>query len=109
MLIEPSEAALEALADSTRRAIVAKLRQRPLPVGVIARDLPVSRPAVSSHLRILSDAGLVTHRGVGTRNVYALRPEGFADLRRWLDSLWGDALTAFAAYVDRIEEGEKTP
>ena len=109
MPILTSEAALEALADPTRRAIVARLRQRPLPVGVIARDLPVSRPAVSSHLRILSDAGLVTHRSVGTRNLYALRPEGFANLRGWLDSLWGDALTAFAAYVDRNEEGDQTP
>jgi DNA-binding transcriptional ArsR family regulator len=108
MPILTAEAALDALADPTRRAIVARLRQRPLPVGVIARGLPVSRPAVSSHLRVLSDAGLVTHRSVGTRNVYALRPEGFADLRSWLDGLWGDALTAFAAYADRNEEGDRT-
>lgn len=99
----PVDSALEALADPTRRSIVARLRRGPLPVGAIARDLPVSRPAVSSHLRVLADAGLVTHRSVGTRNIYSLRPEGIAELRTWLDTLWGDALTAFAAHVDRLE------
>jgi DNA-binding transcriptional ArsR family regulator len=97
------EAALDALSDPTRRAIVAKLRERPMPVGAIAADLPVSRPAVSSHLRVLAEAGLVTHRAVGTRNIYSLRPEGIAELRAWLDGLWSDALTAFAAHVERVE------
>ncbi len=98
------ESALDALGDPTRLAIVMKLRERPLAVSAIAQDLPVSRPAVSSHLRVLTAAGLVTHRSLGTRNVYSLRPEGIAELRKWLDQLWGDALTAFAAHVERLEE-----
>jgi len=100
------DAVLGALAEPTRRAIVGRLRERPLPVGEIARGLPVSRPAVSIHLRVLGDAGLVTHRRVGTRNIYALRPDGLAGLRAWLDELWDDALAAFAAHVERTEPKE---
>jgi DNA-binding transcriptional ArsR family regulator len=97
---------LDALADPTRFAIVARLRHGPQSVGAIASELPVSRPAVSIHLRVLSEAGLVTRRSVGTRNFYALRPQGIAELRAWLDGLWGDALTAFAAYVESMEHRE---
>lgn len=100
------DAVLDALAEPTRRAIVGRLREHPLPVGEIARDLPVSRPAVSIHLRVLGEAGLVTHRREGTRNIYALRPEGLVGLRGWLDELWDDALAAFAAHVERIETKE---
>jgi len=96
-------AVLDALADPTRFAIVTRLRGGPQSVGALARELPVSRPAVSIHLRVLSEAGLVTRHPVGTRNFYALRPQAIAELRTWLDGLWGDALTAFAAYVDTME------
>jgi DNA-binding transcriptional ArsR family regulator len=107
MMTYQSTAALEALADPTRRAIVVRLRERPLSVGLIAADLPVTRPAVSSHLRVLTAAGLVTHERLGTRNIYALRPEGLSELREWLDELWSDALEAFATYVDRTDDSEE--
>jgi|SRR5918999_21106 DNA-binding transcriptional ArsR family regulator len=99
-------ATLDALADPTRLAIVTRLREGPQSVAVLARDLPVSRPAVSIHLRVLADARLVTRHRVGARNFYVLQPQGIAELRAWLDGLWGDALTAFAAHVERIEAGE---
>ena len=86
------EAILAALADPTRRAIVTRLRRGALPVGALAEDLPVSRPAVSQHLRVLSDAGLLEVRQSGTRRLYHLSPEGVAALRRYLDGLWDDAL-----------------
>jgi DNA-binding transcriptional ArsR family regulator len=91
------QAAILALSDPTRRAIVEALREAPLPVGALARRLPVSRPAVSQHLRVLSDAGLVVAEPSGTRRVYRLAPEGIEALRRWLDRLWDDALFAYAA------------
>jgi DNA-binding transcriptional ArsR family regulator len=87
--------AIDALADPTRRAIVERLRQGPCPVGTLAAHLPVSRPAVSQHLRVLSDAGLLHVTCQGTRRIYALNPAGMADLRAYLDDLWGDALAAF--------------
>lgn len=96
--------ALQALADPTRQQIVARLRKGPLPVGRIAEGLPVSRPAVSIHLRVLADAGLVDFHSRGTRNFYSLRPDGVASLRAWLDDLWTDALAAFAAYAEKTEE-----
>lgn len=86
------EAILAALADPTRRAIVTRLRTGALPVGALADGLPVSRPAVSQHLRVLSDAGLLEVRQSGTRRLYHLSPEGVAALRQYLDVLWGDAL-----------------
>ncbi len=75
---------LDALGERTRREIVARLRDGPLPVGELAAALPVGRPAVSKHLRVLEDAGLVEHRSVGTRNLYALAPQGLVALRQWL-------------------------
>ncbi len=90
------EHAIEALADPTRRAILAALRGGPLPVGALARGLPVSRPAVSQHLRVLSDAGLLTVTPQGTRRLYGIDPHGIDDLRAYLDTLWDDALDAFA-------------
>jgi DNA-binding transcriptional ArsR family regulator len=102
----PLPIVLDALSDPTRLEIVSRLRHGPRSVGSIADGLPVSRPAVSIHLRVLADAGLVTRRRSGRRNFYALRPQGLAELRSWLDGLWGDALTAFAAYVEAMEGKE---
>ena len=90
---------LTALADPTRRAVFETLARGPLPVVEIARRLPVSRPAVSQHLRVLSDAGLVTVTVQGTRRLYAIQPRGLADLRAWLDQFWDDALSAFAREI----------
>jgi DNA-binding transcriptional ArsR family regulator len=88
------------LGDPTRRAIFERLAQRPRSVGELAEELPVSRPAVSQHLRALKDAGLVIDRAEGTRRIYQLRPEGIAALRAYLDHLWDDALTSFAQAVE---------
>lgn len=88
--------AIEALADPTRRAILDRLRAGPLAVCALAQGLPVSRPAVSQHLRVLADAGLLIATPCGARRLYALRPDGVADLRRYLDLLWDDALAAYA-------------
>ncbi len=91
------ETALTALSDPTRRAIVEALRLEPQAVGDLAGRVPVSRPAVSQHLRVLSDAGLVEARACGARRVYRLRPDGWAGLRTYLDGMWDDALAAYAA------------
>jgi DNA-binding transcriptional ArsR family regulator len=86
---------LEVLGDPTRRAIFERLADGPLAVVDIARDLPVSRPAVSQHLRVLKDVGLVTDRAEGTRRLYAIDREGLASLRSYFDRFWDDALDAF--------------
>jgi DNA-binding transcriptional ArsR family regulator len=97
--------ALDALGDPTRRQIVESLRAAgPLPVGSIAAALPVGRPAVSKHLKVLEGAGLVTHHSVGTRNLYALAPEGFTALQQWLVGMWDTALAAFADTFREIHE-----
>jgi len=83
------------LGDPTRRAILERLRGGPLSVAEIARDLPVSRPAVSQHLRVLKEAGLVSERRSGTRRLYRLDLNGLATLRAYLDSFWEEALAAF--------------
>jgi DNA-binding transcriptional ArsR family regulator len=93
--------ALAALADPTRRAVFERLRDGPASVGVIASALPVSRPAVSQHLRTLKDAGLVVDRSEGTRRVYCIDPDGLGELRRWLDQFWGTALDAFKHEVEK--------
>ena len=100
------EDAIAALADPSRRAIVERLRSGAMPVGRIASDLPISRPAVSQHLKVLSDAGLVTCAAQGNRRVYGISPDGVAALRTYLDSLWDDALACFANAAD-IEKGTK--
>ena len=87
--------ALECLSDPTRRQVFERLRAGPRSVGALARGLPVSRPAVSQHLKALKGAGLVTHRSEGTRRVYYIDPQGLAELRRWLDGFWTDALESF--------------
>jgi DNA-binding transcriptional ArsR family regulator len=91
----------DALGDRTRRAIVARLAERPRAVGELADELPVSRPAVSQHLKVLKDAGLVTDRMAGTRRIYRLNPAGVAALRDQLDTFWNRAL---AGYEDVVEE-----
>ena len=88
------ENALAVLADPTRRKVFERLRAGPRAVNVLAAGMPVSRPAVSQHLRILKDAGLVEERSQGVRRFYSLRREGLMELREWLDSFWGDALEA---------------
>jgi DNA-binding transcriptional ArsR family regulator len=97
---------LDALGDPTRRAVCERLAAGPLPVGQLAAHLPVSRPAVSQHLKVLKGAGLVVDRAVGNRRVYALNPAGVTALHAWLDRIWSDALVAFktAAEQPAMEE-----
>jgi DNA-binding transcriptional ArsR family regulator len=95
------EAQLDALGDATRRAILSRLLKGPLPVGKLAREFPVSRPAISQHLRVLKRADLVTDRAAGTRRVYAVNPAAIDSLRQYFDRFWVQALTAFKK---RIEE-----
>ncbi len=95
--------ALAALADPTRREIFERLARSPSAVGELASEMPVSRPAVSQHLKVLKDAGLVVHRTQGTRNVYEIDPDGLGALRAWLDQFWAKALDAFKAEVEKDE------
>ncbi len=99
-------AALGALGDPTRRAIFELLVQRPRAVGELANELPVSRPAVSQHLKVLKEAGLATDHAEGTRRLYRVDRRGVAALRDYLDGLWDNALTAFATEVEREVERE---
>ena len=92
------------LGDPTRRAIFELLARRPSSVGELARQLPVSRPAVSQHLRMLKDGGLVVSRAEGTRRVYQLNPDGVSALRAYLDRVWDEALTAFQKVADDPEQ-----
>ncbi len=91
---------LDALGDATRRAILDRLLRGPVSVGKLAEEFPVSRPAISQHLRVLRRAGLVTDEADGTRRVYRVNPEGFASLRAYFDQFWGEALTAFQQKVE---------
>jgi DNA-binding transcriptional ArsR family regulator len=93
--------ALAVLADPTRRKVFERLRAGPRAVNVLAAGLPVSRPAVSQHLKILKQAGLVEERSQGVRRIYSLRREGLMELREWLDSFWGDALEAFKLEAEK--------
>ena len=90
-----------ALGDPTRRAIFERLAGGPWAVGQLASELPVSRPAVSQHLRVLKEAGLVTDRRDGNRRLYEVDPEGVGAMRDYLDSFWGDALAAFKLAAER--------
>ena len=92
---------LDALADARRRAIFEALREAPSTVGELAERQPVSRPAVSQHLKVLETAGLVAVTPAGTRRIYCVRREGLADLRRWVEGFWDDVLESFAADVER--------
>jgi DNA-binding transcriptional ArsR family regulator len=93
-----------ALGDRTRRTIFTRLTRRPCAVGELARELPVSRPAVSQHLKVLKDAGLVTDRPDGNRRIYRVNPDGLEALRADLDEFWGSALTGFKETVERPEK-----
>jgi len=92
---------MDALGDPTRRAIFERLRSGSRSVGEIAAELPVSRPAVSQHLRVLKEAGLVTERRNGTRRLYRLDPDGLGELRRYVEDYWNEALAAFKAEAER--------
>jgi DNA-binding transcriptional ArsR family regulator len=93
--------AFAALGDPTRRRILERLRTGPKPVGVIAAGLSVSRPAVSQHLKILKEAGLVQEEPQGTRRIYHIDPRGLGPLRAWLDQFWDHALEAFRAEAEK--------
>jgi len=95
------------MGDATRRAILARLMTGPAPVGELARDFPISRPAISQHLRILKDAHLVMDRAKGTRRIYALDPAGFNSLREYFDQFWTLALDAFKDAVEERPTREK--
>jgi DNA-binding transcriptional ArsR family regulator len=98
--------AITALADPTRRAVFERLRGGPRPVSELARGLPVSRPAVSQHLRVLKEAGLVRERREGTRNFYSLNGDGLAELRGYVEALWEEALDAFKAAAESETKGD---
>jgi DNA-binding transcriptional ArsR family regulator len=97
--------AIGALADPTRRRVFEKLQKGGLPVARIAKGLPVSRPAVSQHLKVLKEAGLVREERDGTRRIYEIDPKGLGQLRRWLDRFWDEALERFRAEVETDSEG----
>jgi DNA-binding transcriptional ArsR family regulator len=101
------DVALAALADPTRRAVFERLTKGPAAVGEIARTLPVSRPAVSQHLKVLKDAGMVADRAEGTRRVYHIDPAGLSVIRQWLDRFWDAALANFQREIEA--ELEKDP
>jgi DNA-binding transcriptional ArsR family regulator len=96
--------ALAVLADPTRRAVFERLRAGPRPVNVLASGLPVSRPAVSQHLKALRNAGLVDEHSEGARRIYSVRREGLVELRDWLDTFWDVALEAFKDEVENSRE-----
>jgi DNA-binding transcriptional ArsR family regulator len=105
---------LDALGDATRRAILARLLDGPVAVGALAEDFPVSRPAISQHLRVLKQANLVVDRPVGNRRLYQLNPAGFETLREYFEQFWGQALSAFKRKVEeqtpeRVSDSVKKP
>ena len=102
-----ADALFPALADPTRREVFERLRSGGLSVGEIARNLPVSRPAVSQHLKVLKEAGLVADEAQGTRRVYHIDPHGLGQLRAWLDQFWVVALDAFKAEAERDDDAEE--
>lgn len=102
--------AFAALSDPTRRQVFERLGQGPRAVSELAEGLPVSRPAVSQHLKVLKEAGLVTDRAEGTRRVYRIDPHGLGQVRAWFDQFWDVALAAFAAEAERQQnEGDDRP
>jgi DNA-binding transcriptional ArsR family regulator len=98
-----------ALADPTRRQVLERLARGPSAVGELAQSLPVSRPAVSQHLKVLKHAGLVTDRPDGARRVYQIDPHGLGQIRAWLDQFWDTALDAFKAAVERHADDTEPP
>lgn len=101
------DAQLEALGDATRRAILSRLLAGAMPVGELARHFPVSRPAISQHLRILKNANLVLDCAAGNRRLYQLNPDGFDSLREYLDKFWTQALAAFKKRLEGPKTGRK--
>ena len=101
--------AIQALGDPTRRTVFERLHEGPRSVGELARGLPVSRPAVSQHLRVLKQAGLVRERREGTRNYYSVNGDGLADLRAYFEGFWDEALTAFKAAAESEGGNEDEP
>ena len=100
------EVQLDALGDATRRAIVDRLLRGPVSVGKLAEEFPISRPAISQHLRVLKEARLVTDQANGTRRVYRLDPRGFESLRSYFDQFWSIALAAFQHEIEEIEDDD---
>lgn len=98
------ETVITALADPTRRRIFEDLRAAPMPVAALAKGRPVSRPAVSQHLKTLEQAGLVAAERRGTARIYSVRPQGLAPLRRYIEEFWDDALAAFSQEAERQQE-----
>jgi DNA-binding transcriptional ArsR family regulator len=101
--------ALSALADPTRRTIFERLAHGPRAVGELASGLPVSRPAVSQHLKVLKSAGLVVDRAEGAKRVYHIDPAGLGAMRAWLDQFWDRALNVFQAEVEATSQDERKP
>jgi DNA-binding transcriptional ArsR family regulator len=99
--------ALSALGDATRRAIFERLAERPRAVGELAEELPVTRPAVSQHLKVLKDVGLVVDHAAGTRRIYQLDPSGVALLRAYLDRFWSKALANYKTAVEQRAKGDQ--
>jgi DNA-binding transcriptional ArsR family regulator len=104
---QSADAVFDALGEPVRRRILELLHEGPTPVGQLAERLPVGRPAVSKHLRVLSHAGLIEHRSAGTRNLYMLAPDGMAAAQQWLARTWDTVLAAYAAEVARL--GQPAP
>ena len=105
-----AEAAFDALGDPNRSRILECLRTGARPVGELDRELPIGRPAVSKHLRVLENAGLVEHSARGTRNLYALAPDGLQQVQAWLVGLWDTSLQSFADFVaEQAEQQHKPP
>jgi DNA-binding transcriptional ArsR family regulator len=102
-----TDSQLDALGDATRRGILARLLDGPMAVGELAREFPVSRPAISQHLRVLKQANLVVDRAAGNRRLYQLNPAGFETLREYFEQFWGQALSAFRREVERPESAEE--
>ena len=100
------KSALQAVADPMRLQILERLRDGPRPAGQIAAGLPVTRPAVSQHLKVLKDAGLIEERREGTRRIYAANPAALGELRAFIDGLWRDALDAFADFADKTADSK---
>jgi DNA-binding transcriptional ArsR family regulator len=109
--VRDAETVLDALGDPTRRAILTALRRGPSSVAALTEHVPVSRPAISQHLKVLGQAGLVDHETRGTRHIYRVDRDGLSSLREWLDQFWGEALDAYAEHVRRTEttRGRRQP
>jgi DNA-binding transcriptional ArsR family regulator len=107
-IMSACEKAFDALGDPTRRCIFEKLRQRSMAVVDIAEGLPVSRPAVSQHLKVLREAKLISLYSQGTKNIYHIDKEGIIAMRNYLDQFWDEALAAFKSIAEQTEETEQT-